>query len=118
MKEDSQSNFKRLRTKIRRLHEVCQEIKELKETQDPCETFFRDGLKSAEKSADRLNKDLATAGKEIDDILGDCRVFGPELVTSIVKFREKTRETRTLQRGSQDLRDCPRKKAWAWRHQR
>ena len=73
---------------------MCQEIKEFKETQDPCETFFRDGLRSAEKNADRLNKDLATAGKEVDDFLGDCRVFGSKLVTSIVKFREKTRGNR------------------------
>ena len=37
---------------------------------------------------------MATAGKEVDNILGDCHIFGPELVTSIVKFREETRGNR------------------------
>ena len=37
---------------------------------------------------------MATAGTEADDMLGDCDIFGPEFVTSIMKFREETKGNR------------------------
>ena len=92
VKEESKHSFKKLRTKIRKLHEVCKQINQFKKLQNPFETFFREDLKTARDTAIRLNSDLVKAGEEVDEAIGDCGVFGPELVKSIIEFREKTRK--------------------------